>query len=175
MPFINCIICGKPRSDKIEVCPFCKPESKPEPTSAHTTIAALIGIGILVVGSFAPVIQIPIVGALTYVNNGQGDGVVVLTLAAIALVTALLKMVRIPAYSGLISLLIILYGYFTTVDRIAGAKATAQASLQGNPFAALGEMASQSLQLQWGWGLLFVGSILLTISPLIAKAIKTQP
>jgi len=41
------------------------------------------------------------------------------------------------------------------------AKATMQAQLAGNPFAGLGDLAMQSVQLQWGWTILIIGAVLI--------------
>jgi len=42
-----------------------------------------------------------------------------------------------------------------------------QEKLAGNPFSPISEALIKSIQLQWGWGILFVGAILIIITPFI--------
>jgi len=52
--------------------------------------------------------------------------------------------------------------------KIAEMKSQINSELAGNPFKFLGDIFVQSVQIQWGWALLFIGSILI----IIAAAIK---
>jgi hypothetical protein len=48
----------------------------------------------MLIGSFCPVVSIPIMGSISYVNNGQGDGVFVLIMAVVALVAVFVRRYR---------------------------------------------------------------------------------
>ena len=52
--------------------------------------------------------------------------------------------------------------------KIAEMKSQINTELAGNPFKFLGDIAVQSVQIQWGWALLFIGSVLI----ITAAAIK---
>jgi hypothetical protein len=112
----------------------------------------LAGAAMLVIGVFVPLVSMPIVGSVTYFNNGKGDGTVVLILAIISVLIVLVK--KFPALwlTGLASLALI--GY--TFMNIARALATMERELANNPFRGLA-----NAQMQWGWALLVIGSLLL--------------
>jgi len=44
-------------------------------------LVGLAGTILLAVGVFLPLVSMPLIGSLTYFNNGRGDGVIVLILA----------------------------------------------------------------------------------------------
>lgn len=49
----------------------------------------LIGSVVVALGVFAPLVRVPFLGHLTYFQNGQGDGVIVLLCAGVGLITPL--------------------------------------------------------------------------------------
>lgn len=62
-------------------------------------LLALSGSAMLVLGAFMPVVSLPIVGSLNYLNNGEGDGVFIVVLGILAAALALggqLRFVWIP-------------------------------------------------------------------------------
>jgi hypothetical protein len=54
----------------------------------------LAGVAALAIGVFVPLVSLPIVGSLTYFNNGKGDGIIVLALAVISALIVLAKRYR---------------------------------------------------------------------------------
>lgn len=116
-----------------------------------------LGTLLLFTGVFTPIMSVPIVGNLTYFQNGEGDGVLVLVLAGISVL-----LVYTARYRGLyltagLSLLIMLVSLFHIFSLMADMRAELEQELAGNPFRGLADMAMESIQLQWGWAVLLLG------------------
>lgn len=62
--------------------------------------------------------------------------------------------------SGAISAVLILITLTRLLQVVNEAKASMEAELAGNPFAGLAEGLLNTVQLQWGWVFLLVGSVL---------------
>jgi hypothetical protein len=122
-------------------------------------ILGLSGSVALALGAFVPIVSLPIVGSINYFNNGQGDGIFIVLLAAVAAVLTFFgqyKFLWIPGAASLVLLLISLTRFIQVVN---DAQSELTDSLAGNPFAGLAEGLMASVQLQWGWMLLFLGSV----------------
>lgn len=117
-----------------------------------------------------PLIKFPIVGDINYFNNGKGDGVIVLVLALISLACVILNRCKFLWFTGTGSFLMLFVTLFTFLNKMSQARADMEFQLSGNPFRGLADMAIQSIQLQWGWAMLVIGSSLLILS----AAIKEQ-
>lgn len=128
----------------------------------------IAGAAILFVGVFAPIISAPIVGNQNYFQNGEGDGIILIVLAAVAFALAVGRQFRILWVPGAGALSVLAYTYFNVRAGIADMRADLQTDLAGNPFAGFAEMAVQSIQLQWGWALLIIGAGLLIASSVVA-------
>ena len=127
-------------------------------------ILGIIGAIILIVGVFAPLINMPIIGSINYFHNGKGDGIFVLALGIISLVLVLVKQYKWLWITGLGSLGLLAFTFFQFQTRISQMKAEMEINLAGNPFRGLADAAMQSVQIQWGFALLAVGAVLLIIS-----------
>lgn len=128
----------------------------------------LIGSVMLFIGVFTPLISLPIVGSTNYFMNGKGDGTIVLILAIISFLLVLAKKYKGLWFTGFASLGVMFFTFVNFQSKMSEAKATMQAQLAGNPFAGLGDLAMQSVQLQWGWTILIIGAVLI----ISAAAIK---
>ncbi len=115
-------------------------------------ITGFAGAAVLAIGVFVPLVSMPIVGSLTYFNNGSGDGVLVLSLAAISVLLIVVKRYRGLWLTGLGSLALIAYSFM----RMSRALASLERELVGNPFRGLA-----NIQMQWGWAMLGIGALLL--------------
>lgn len=129
--------------------------------------AGLIGAALLIVGVFAPIIRIPIVGSINYFNNGQGDGVFVLVIALISLFFVITRKYKWVLWSGIISMAIIFTSYVGFQLKLGEVKSDIGAELAGNPFRGLADAAVNSVQTQWGFSVLIIGALLLIISAVI--------
>ena len=124
----------------------------------------LTGVGLLFLGVFAPLVYVPIIGDINYFQNGKGDGVIILIIAAVATVSILLKKYRSLWIESLATLAVLAYTYFDFQDRLEKARAQLNIDVTDNPFAGLGEMTLRMVQIQWGWGVLVFGALLLLVA-----------
>ena len=123
-------------------------------------LLGLIGSIVLFIGVFSPIISVPIMGNMNYFNNGKGDGTIVLVFAAFSLLLVLIKKYRLLWFTGLGSLGLMLFSFINFQSRMSQTRADMESELAGNPFRGLADMTMQSIQLQWGWALLIVGTVL---------------
>jgi hypothetical protein len=133
-------------------------------------ILGLSGSAVLALGAFMPIVSLPIIGSINYFNNGQGDGIFIVLLAAVAAVLTFFgqyKFLWIPGGASLVLLVITLTRFIQLVN---DAQSEITDSLAGNPFAGLAEGLMASVQLQWGWMLLFLGSIAIVSASFVRKA-----
>ena len=69
----------------------------------------LIGSVVLFIGVFAPIVSVPIMGNINYFQNGQGDGMIILVLAAISLILVLMEKYKALWFTGSASLAVLLF------------------------------------------------------------------
>jgi hypothetical protein len=127
-------------------------------------LLGLIGSIVLFIGVFTPIVSVPIMGNMNYFQNGKGDGTLVLILAVISLGLALANKYKGLWFTGIGSLVVMLFTFINFQSTMSQAKADMESELAGNPFRGLADMAMQSVQLQWGWALLIVGAALVIAS-----------
>lgn len=157
-----CLNCYNPS----EETKIAKMEIKTSPVvnNGLKQMLGIIGSIILIVGVFAPLVSMPIVGSINYFHNGKGDGIFILAFSAISLIFVFAKQYKWLWLTGLGSLGLLTYTFFQFQSRISDMKADMEINLAGNPFRGLADVAIQSVQIQWGFALLAVGGILLIIS-----------
>jgi hypothetical protein len=121
----------------------------------------LLGAIILFVGTFAPIVSFPVVGSQNYFQNGKGDGTILIGLAVVSALLALLKKYEGLWLTGVVSFGVLAFTFFNLQAKITGMDASMQADLADNPFAVIGNVMLQSIQLQWGWAVLVIGTLIL--------------
>ena len=144
---------NRPKSDR--------PASAPPPMI--NMIFGIIGSLILILGVFAPIVSAPIVGNINYFQNGKGDGIIVLVLAVVALIISLTRMYKllwIP-FVGCAGMLTFTFVNFQ--QGMSDLRSEMQTGLADNPFAGLAEVALESVQLQWGFAVLIIGTVMLLL------------
>lgn len=135
-------------------------------------IKKVVGIGgsaVLALGTFMPIVSMPLVGSLNYFNNGQGDGVFILILAVAAAVLTLLGYYKFVWIPGAISAGLLLFTLIRFIQVVSDAKSSMSEDLEGNPFAGLAEGFMNSVQLQWGWMFLFIGALAIVATPFVSR------
>lgn len=132
-------------------------------------ILGLIGSIILFIGVFTPVLSIPIMGNITYFQNGKNEGTIVLVLAVVSFILVLAGKYRWLWITGPASMAVIAFTFFNFQMKMSDIKAKMGGSIAGNPFKGLAEMAMQTVQLQWGWSLLVTGAALVIVSAAIKE------
>lgn len=142
------------------------------PISKDAQKLSFIGAGVLALGTFMPIVSMPIVGSISYFNGG--DGKILFVIAIVAGVLAYLKQTKHVLWAGIAAALVLFYGLFNFMKM----KSDMQAELGGdenNPFRGLAEMAMESVQIQWGWIPLLGGTLTLLYAGWMAwKAAKTE-
>jgi hypothetical protein len=137
----------------------------------------LVGFGgaiLLLIGVFLPVISAPIVGAISLINNGQGDGSVILILAIITIILVFVNKVELLWIPAGLSGLILVLDFYHMSSRISRMKEEMTSQMQGNMFGGLAEAMMSTVQLQYGWVVLAIGCVLLILAPFIKNEDKHQ-
>ena len=149
--------------------------SRPKPTApgapdeagspaVMNMLFGILGSLVLILGVFAPLVSVPIMGSMNYFQNGKGDGIVILALAGVALVLSLSRLYKalwLP-FLGCAGMLTFTFVRFQ--QGMSEARTEMKAYLADNPFAGLAELAMESVQLQWGFAVLIVGTVMLLIA-----------
>lgn len=125
---------------------------------------ALIGSLLLLVGVFAPIIKIPILGSLNYFQNGRGDGAIVLVLSVTSIYFALTNRYRPLWITGLLSAAVLLFTFVRFQWVLSEAKGALDRNIAGSPFAGVATAAFQGVQLEWGWILLVIGAGMIVLA-----------
>lgn len=122
-------------------------------------LLGFVGAALLFVGSFLPMLSVPLLGTINYFANGKGDGVLMIVLAVVAGVLAARRRFRALLIPGLASLALLA---FTLVLLINGIHEIRQ-SLSGTNEVTRGLAGalSATVQLQWGWAILVLGAVVL--------------
>ncbi len=107
---------------------------------------------------------------MNYFHNVKGDGTIVLILAGSSLILLLYKKYKGLWYTSLGALGIMAFTLFNFQTTMSQARAEMKRDLAHNPFKGLAVLALESVQLQWGWALLFVWAGLI----LAATAMKEE-
>lgn len=175
---------AKNTETRLKPCPACKNEvSKNAPSCPHCgeiliedfrsktndigNIIGIFGSVLLAIGVFSPMVSIPIIGTINFFKNGQGDGIIFLLLAFVALVLCLLKKYRPLLWIGIVAAVIIAFDLYEAVTKMSEIKSKAMHEMAGNPFKGIGEAMSQSIQLQWGWAVIMSGAAAIIVGSII--------
>lgn len=121
---------------------------------------------ILFIGTLTPIMSMPIMGGLSYIQYGE-NGVVVMILAIISFVCVLMDEYKALWITGVLSACIILIDFFEIYTAISDFKNKIGVNATDGILIDFAKMAMQSVQLQWGWALLFIGVVLIITSAAI--------
>ncbi len=138
-------------------------------------IVAIIGSVLLIVGVFIPIISAPIWGSINFFRNGHGDGTIIFGLGIVSLVLALLDFCGWLFLTGLGSLLLTVIDLVRIIEALSDAKGQLHALLAGNMFQGLADVALDTIQLQWGWAVIVLGSIVVIAGAAIPDAREELP
>jgi hypothetical protein len=164
-----CTKCGTEQLQEGSYCPKCgqRKLSGGEPASPERKepiergqICAALGSAILFFGVFAPYVSVPVMGTINYFKNGRGDGTIILLLAAASLFISIAHKYKWLWLTGGASLAVVTFDFLYLQLKLSELTGQLNTDLTSNPFRGLVDVAIQSVQLQWGFPLLIVGSIL---------------
>ncbi len=130
-------------------------------SGTNRQMLGFLGSVILFVGVFMPIVRAPIVGDMNYFQNGKGDGVIIMSFAAVSFFLVIAR-----KYGGLWltavgSASVLAFTLFNFQSKMEETKAALKADLADNPFPGLADIAVQGVQLQWGLAILVVGIVML--------------
>lgn len=166
---------SSPRAKK---CPFCAEEilidakkcrycgefleanSPKDNKDAHWRTLAICGSLLLLVSLFAPFVSAPIVGRITLLGQGKGDGVILLFVSLIALIASFFRLYGFLWISGLLGLLEIgnLFNFF--YSRLPVLIENYKRKTMGNPFGSIGAMTISNVNPDWGAIVLLLGTLM---------------
>lgn len=141
---------------------------------APEVIIVLAGSVLVVLGCFAPLVQVPVIGSVNYFANGHGDGVFAMGLAAIAAVLALAGRPRWAIIPGILQLALITFTFVSLYQRLAALGPAADAQLAGNPFKDVAGAIVRSAGFSWGWVPLYLGAVLTVLNGPLARLIARR-
>jgi hypothetical protein len=124
-------------------------------------LIAFMGAVTLALGVFMPILSLPLVGSLNYFSNGKGDGTIILAFAVVSVLLALRQRFEWLLTTGAGSLAVLLFTFVMVRLRISEMESRMNTELADNPFRGLAQIATASVQVQWGWIVLVLGSLLL--------------
>lgn len=124
-----------------------------------------IGSAILLLGVFAPVISVPFVGDLNYVQAYKVNATAVLVLAVVSFVLAYLRKYKRLIITGTISLGLVLANFFHLL--MEKSSTTSHTELGK----ALEKVFKQSIQIEWGWLVLITGSLMIIAAAVVKKQV----
>lgn len=116
------------------------------------------GAGLMAFGTFLPILSLPLVGSQNFFQNGQGDGVIVVALAATTGAMAFSKAVRFAWIPAGLAGAVTAYTLVNLMSLISEVQSDLETSLEGNPFAGLAQGLAGTVQVQWGWMVMLAGA-----------------
>ncbi|MEQ1303190.1 zinc ribbon domain-containing protein [Acinetobacter radioresistens] len=127
----------------------------------------LIGLAgglLLLLGVFLPIASMPIVGSVSIFSSGRIDGYILLGLAIISLILAFVNALKLLRITGGISILIVVIDFIYLLYKLNSIKGEVADKLKGNPFGGMAEAMISTVQIQYGWVFLFIGSFMVIYS-----------
>lgn len=166
---IDCPTCGRSVSKNAPTCPNCgeiiNKASVADPQQINKApLVGYLGSAIMAAGVFCPLVSIPIAGSINYFKNGEGDGTFLLFLAAASVAAIFWKRFKFLIVTGGAAIAILTFDLWNFFHKMSLSKADMQREMAGNPFGGLAEVAMQSIQLQWGWAVMFAGAAMLIVA-----------
>lgn len=141
----------------------------------NSKVIALVGAGLLAIGVFLPLVRVPKLGTMSFINSGSGYGLTVLLLAVAILVLALMNQTKHVIWPGIVSAVLISLAFAGLQTRLAEVRERATRDLDDNPLAGIAEAATNAIQLEYGWAVLAIGSILAIVAGGLAWRRRTGP
>ncbi|WOE40695.1 zinc ribbon domain-containing protein [Acinetobacter chinensis] len=129
----------------------------------------LIGLSggvVLLLGIFLPVMSVPIMGSVSVFSSGRVDGYVLLGLAIVSLILAFINNLKALRITGGAALLMVVFSFIYILFKLNSLKSDVADKLKDNPFGGMAEAMMNTVQIQYGWVFLFVGSLLLVYAAL---------
>jgi energy-converting hydrogenase Eha subunit E len=117
----------------------------------------LAGAALLIIGTFLPLVTMPIVGSLNYFLNGKGDGIYVVGYGGLAILFTLIKRYKLLWIPALLAIAQLTYALINFNQKLS----EAAAMLENNIF---GQGLASAIRLDWAWIVLYAGAALLVVA-----------
>lgn len=183
----HCPNCGKQYAPHSAMCPPCNYWFSAPATDFDAgaqsgfnkrQIISFVGAALLLVGLFTPLVGVPFF-TLNYYSLSQFSSLaalgffLVLLCGVGAIVLAAMKHYDTLKWPGLAAMLIIAYTFYYISSGISTAKAEMAKNManmpdgQESPFKGMGDAFMSMIQMQWGWGVLAAGAVLMIVAGLM--------
>lgn len=118
----------------------------------------MIGAAVVIFGVFCPVISLPIAGSMNLFANGKGDVWFILVSVGV-FVFCLSKRIIGGAWAfSVLTGCFVLTKFAQTAYMINDMTNQLAKEIQGNPFSGIFLTFASSINLQWGWAVLLIGT-----------------
>lgn len=124
-------------------------------------LVGLTGGVVLLLGIFLPIVSMPIAGSISIFSSGRIDGYILLGLVIVSLILAFINNIKPLRITGGVSLLIVVIDFIYLLYKLNSIKGDVADKLKDNPFGGMAEAMMSTVQIQYGWVFLFIGSLLL--------------
>jgi hypothetical protein len=135
---------------------------------SHYERTMLGGALAMALGTFLPIVHVPILGSINYLAGGRGDGVLVLILAAVITAGVIFEYRRAAAVVGMLALAVM----FTTLLRMAEVFSKVRGDTvkmgKDNLFGGIASALASSVSFEWGWLPLIGGALAVVLAGLLA-------
>ncbi len=132
-------------------------------------VIALFGAVLLLLGVFLPSLSFPIVGYRNYYEQAHWSGILLIAMALISAAIALVRCYRMLYLTGGISFGVLLYTFIDVQSNLHDANK--EIDLDNDLFKELAKVGWRSVQMEWGWAVLLIGTLLLLVAAAMPEAI----
>ncbi len=132
-------------------------------------LLGVIGSVLLGISVFMPIIRIPFVGNLNYIQDGKGEGIAILILAVVSLIFVILRKYKFLWLSGIGSICILLFSYLNIKSKISQFENDLDSELAKNVLREITDIAIESIQIEWGLFVLITSVFLLFLTAVIKE------
>jgi hypothetical protein len=168
---VLCRFCGRSLT-AAETSMHAMPAEPAEPRSQEhrrpngPMLLGLVGAVLMGLGTFLPFVRMPVVGSLSYFNNGQGDGLIIVFLAGGITIFLLLRWYLLALIPGLVAGGIVGNAVLKISRMIREMNDELGQALEDNPFAGFGALLAQSVQIDVGAYIMGLGIGIVVVATL---------
>jgi hypothetical protein len=132
-------------------------------------IGLLVAATVMALGAFCPLLRVPIVGTMNYVNGGQGDGVYIVGCSVAVILLVISGYRRTTGILGAGALFMNALFFVHVAATLAKARADLVTSSKDlGPFGGLATLIGNSVSFEWGWLPLVGGALAIVVLALLA-------
>ena len=124
----------------------------------------MLGGLVLAVGIFTPAISVPVAGGVSLFKVSEPCASLLLVLATLSCALSGHGRCGWLIVTGGLGLASVLTAFVTVHSRVLAMREELGAGLEDGPWRGIAELGVEAVQMQWGWSLLLIGSMLLLVS-----------